>query len=420
TRLLRARLAWPKLTPSAARGMSEDSGRGAAPEARGDQQLAFDLCWTLCRALPLPTAPAGAAAALADELLRRAARLGDSKRLSRALSLDLGYRAREGWARKSEIARSAARALALAAELGEERLEAWAEIMTGEAWMLLGSWRRARLALERSEQILRARPEAEWERRRAEDLRLALLMKTGGAGREIDPLLARAPEAIQRRYGWWRELCGDRPGRALDALGPSAGAESATVSYQRLVAETEIAIYRGDTYRAWHALEERWGARVEPSLEASEMLRVEAWHLRGRAALAALAQRPEGTDAPGLGKEADRAARALERIGSPWSGAAALLVRSGLESFRHEQRYGALERLQRAEARLGGLEMAQHAEAARLQRAALKPSAVSPERRERATRKFAELGVVEAQRMADLLAPGGWRVDLPTGRGAVD
>ncbi|MEM1179985.1 MAG: ATP-binding protein [Acidobacteriota bacterium] len=394
----------------------------AGRRATGDPEslLSVDVAWTLCRGLRI-VAP-GRAEELSREHLARSLRSGDRNRRCRALSLETAHQAYGGWRRRARVEKLGHRAITLARQLDEPRMRGLAEVMAGEAWLLLGEWRRALSAIDRGLLILESEcPEAWWERRVALFQQLRCLAMLGKLG-DISHLLGecrrsetvnRAPflrHSLESRFGWLVERAEDRPREAVRILEERRKAPdfSSQPSYWQLYGEVEVAIYRGDVHYAWHHLDEFWATVVQPRLVDIEFLRIEAWHQRARAALAALAMRPHGHGALELRRAAAGAMEVLEKISSPWSDAVALLVRGGLESFS-DDRYGAAATLQRAESRLDHLDMTLHVQAARRQRALLVPSAVASDRLADADRRIAELGVATPERMANLVVPGFWQ-----------
>ncbi|MEO1083928.1 MAG: hypothetical protein AAFY88_06775, partial [Acidobacteriota bacterium] len=392
------------------------------PASKANDRLAVDVAWTLCRGLRI-VAP-GRAEELSREHLARSLRSGEGFHKCRALALETAHQAYGGWRRRSRVEKLGRRAITLARQLDQPRERGLAEVMAGEAWLLLGEWRRALSAIDRGLLILESEcPEAWWERRVAlfQQLRcLAMLGKLGDIARLLDECrgsetVNRAPflrHSLDSRFGWLAELAGDRPREALRILEERRRAPdfSAQPSYWQLYGEIEIAIYRGDVHYAWEHLQEFWQPVVLPRTAGIEFLRIEAWHQRARAALAALAMRPHGHGAPEQRRAAEGALAVLEKISSPWSDAVALLVRAALESFS-DDRYGAAATLQRAESRLDHLDMTLVVQAARRQRALLIPSAVADDRLADADRRIGELGVAAAERMANLLVPGHWAPD---------
>jgi hypothetical protein len=112
-----------------------------------------------------------------------------------------------------------------------------------------------------------------------------------------------------------------------------------------LLAETQIDLYQGEGVRALDRMHDAW-----PQLKASLLLqvqltRLEAWHLRARAALRA-AEVATGSTRTDLLEAAERDAGRIERERMPWSDPLAALLRAGVAAARGQ--------VERAEGLLAG------------------------------------------------------------------
>jgi hypothetical protein len=145
--------------------------------------------------------------------------------------------------------------------------------------------------------------------------------------------------------------------------------------YNHFVGQMHIALYGGDGAAAWRLLEERWPVITRSLIQRVQYVRVEALHLRGRAALAAAAcgsasgghsrYRPDS-----YLKIVDGCARRIEQEKMPWAEPLARLLRGGAAYLRCD-RDAAVARLVEAEAGFTSAEMALYAAAARLRRGQL-------------------------------------------------
>lgn len=410
-------------------GAAAPADTPAAGEWSEDQGL--DLCFTLCRGLRLEHPRRWQE--LSREHLLRALRRGDPMGISRALALETTYLAYDGRKRRATIERQAERAVGLARQVHSAEALAFAQSMVGQAWALLGEWRRALATLDRAQALLESDcPEAWWERRSVLFVQLRSLAMMGRLT-EIGHTLRRVgggdphqgpffTQALEQRFGWLDDLANHRVrearrrvekidlpeasnSRIMEAL------DGASITrYWQLYGAVEVEIYDGHGARAWDLLDRHWSGIVAPRLADAEMLRIEAWHLRARAALAGLFdlgtdRDRESTFRPTAAHSITQADDSLDRllaIRTPWSDAAALATRAALEgAIGHREE--ALDLLRRAHLLFEHLDMALYAEACRYQHAL-----ASGERPDKVRARMEELGATDPDSMARLLVPGPW------------
>jgi hypothetical protein len=132
-------------------------------------------------------------------------------------------------------------------------------------------------------------------------------------------------------------------------------------------------------------------------------VRIEADHLRARAALAAAARQP--SDRGALVSEARRHVRRLSRQGAPWARALALPLAAAV-ALQREDRVRAVELLRAGVEALEGQRMRLFAAAARWRLGALVGGDEGSAYRAEADRFFVEQGVREPAQMVAMLAPG--------------
>lgn len=411
--------------PSGAEASRNQLGAGTRA-ATSDEEHAIDLCFTLCRGLRL--ADPRRWQELSREHLLRALRWGDPMRTSRALALEATYLAYDGRKRRAAVERQAERALVLARQVDHPEVLGFAQAMVGQAWALLGEWRRALATLDRAQTILETEcPRAWWERRTVlfSQLRtLAMMGRWSDIGHvlrqtESSDRFSQGPffaHALESRFRWVDDLARHRPNEArrrlrlVEESDDGALAEAPIPRYWQLYGAVEVEIYDGHGARAWDLLDRHWPDVVAPRLDDAEMLRAEAWHLRARTALAGLFdlgtdRDRESTFRPTAARSIVHAEEALDQllaIRAPCSDAAAFTVRAALEgAIGH--RAEAIAHLQKAATIFDHLEMAHYAHACRFQEAR-----ASSQRPDGPRARLEELGAISPDSMARLLAPGPW------------
>jgi hypothetical protein len=102
--------------------------------------------------------------------------------------------------------------------------------------------------------------------------------------------------------------------------------------YSSLLALAQIELYTGDVEVAWKHLEGQWPALAGSMLLRIQVLRLEAMHLRARAALAVSAIGGEGCEAKLT--VAEKLARRIERENMSWAKPLGRLISAGVASQR--------------------------------------------------------------------------------------
>jgi hypothetical protein len=176
--------------------------------------------------------------------------------------------------------------------------------------------------------------------------------------------------------------------------------------YYLLFAYTEVLLYMGAGSIAWRMVDSNWPAVKRSLLLHSQNLRIEAVHLRARAALAASADR--GGVAPVSKKlvsiAADQARR-LHREGSPPATAQALIVRAGVAAARGEMAQ-AIEHLTAAERACERADMNLHVAAVRRRRGQIIGGGEGASLIQQADAWMTSRDIRNPANMAALLVPG--------------
>lgn len=285
------------------------------------------------------------ALATGSRLLFEAKRLGDARRLSRALAFRAGSDAflfgRSG--RRSALQRLG-EATTLARERGGRADVAYCAAVAGTVHWARGEWSDVIRTLDeffRDEMVLHE-------------------VKPGGPTETYAYLLsalthvgefARLTRMVPPMYSAF-DLAGDRTGRSVCALGQPSLAwlvadrpeELASISravlagwgqerfltphYHALITQAYLDLYRGDVVAAFEGLQSRWAAFEASMIPRIEVVGSEMWFLRGRVALDAAAA--------GVGAAADVARQAARQVGAttlPWSPVLTLWLTEGLRQL---------------------------------------------------------------------------------------
>lgn len=131
--------------------------------------------------------------------------------------------------------------------------------------------------------------------------------------------------------------------------------------YYAMFAEAEIALYQGHYQQAWQIIEERWPLLERSQLMRVQYVRVEAWHVRARVALALAAH---SNVAEPFIKQAEKDARSIEGEKLDWANPLALTIRAGVAVLRAEKDR-ARKLLERAATGFDSVDMALYAAATR-------------------------------------------------------
>ncbi|MGH9392452.1 MAG: ATP-binding protein, partial [Vicinamibacteria bacterium] len=160
---------------------------------------------------------------------------------------------------------------------------------------------------------------------------------------------------------------------------------------------------------ALELLGSHWSRLVRSQLLHAQLPRIFAYALRARAALAAAAAGVVGSpERRRFLREAGKYTRRVEREKMQWSEGWVLLLRAGQTAETGEQN-AAIELLERAENALEIASMPQFAAAARRRRGEILGGEVGSRLLVESDRWMRSQEVSNPARLADMLAPGGWR-----------
>src|SRR6185295_9257375 len=312
--------------------------RDAAGIAEADLHR-IDVCWSVAAGLGIVDLIRGAE--FQSRHLMLALRAGEVYRVARAMAFETVQAATRGGKAVPRARRLAERTEELAQRAGHPHAIGLAIWARGLSAYLIGDWRTAADQCERAAEVLRDQcTGATWELTVANRFMLTSLMFLGEVtevSRRVPQLLTAALEQgnliaatdLRTRLNpiW---LAADDPDRARNEViaamidWPREGFH--LQHYTSLVALAQIELYTGDTEVAWKHIEGQLKPLVKSLLLRTQGIRIDAWLLRARLALASAS-----------GRERERrlriAATSADRVMNedmPWSNPLATLVHAGL------------------------------------------------------------------------------------------
>jgi len=342
--------------------------------------------------------------------------LGERSRVIRALWMEASYAANTGLP-ASYVAKLHAAMESLVDER-EPLTHAYVQSAHGCASFMRGDWADALARFESTDQVFTSRGGSVWERTSFRFFVLWSLYYLGELGeltRRVMPLHA---DAVDRgdRYAAAGTFLGLANVAHLNVHGADVTRRmirEATESwssdryylrdYYAFLAETQVDLYDGQAAAAHRRVAANWRGLNRSLLLMIPSVRIEADHLRARAALAAAARRP--SDRGALLSEARRHVRRLSRQGAPWARALALPLAAAV-ALQREDRSRAVELLRAGVDSLEGQRMRLFAAAARWRLGMLVGGDEGAAHRAEAERFFVEQQVSEPARMVAMLVPG--------------
>jgi tetratricopeptide (TPR) repeat protein len=305
----------------------------------------IDTCWAVAAGLGAVDLILGANFQSRHLLL--ALRAGEPYRVARAMAFEAAQTASRGGAARQRALQIARRAEDLAQRVGHPHaigLSIWA---SGVGAYLMGQWKKSAELCERAAEVLRDRcTGVTWELTIAHRFMLSALLYLGElaeVSRRVPALLSSALEQgnlvaatdLRTRLNLiW--LAADDPNKAraevIEALKAWPHEGFHLQHYSSLLALVQIELYTGDTEVAWKHVQGQWQALETSMLLRTQVLRLEAMHLRARAALA--------TSASGNGgnrlRLAEKLARKIQNERIAWAKPLAGLVRAAA-AYQHSE-----------------------------------------------------------------------------------
>ncbi|MEP6920242.1 MAG: protein kinase [bacterium] len=318
-----------------------------ASEIPESELFRIDICWAVAAGLGAVDLIRGADFQSRQLLL--ALKAGEPFRIARALSFEAAQSASRGGPARKRAMEIAQRAEDLAQRTGHPHaigLSIWA---TGVCAYLSGHWKTAAELCERAAEILRDQcTGVTWELSIANRFMLSAMLYLGEVAevsRRVPILLSAALEEgnvfaatdLRTRLNLvW--LAADDPdrarGEAIEALKAWPHEGFHLQHYSAMHALAQIELYTGDTEVVWKHLQGQWKGLEDSMLLRIQVLRIEAMHLRARAALATAGN--SGDNGRRL-LVAEKMARRIAGENMPWATPFAGLVRAGIANRRNEK-----------------------------------------------------------------------------------
>jgi eukaryotic-like serine/threonine-protein kinase len=288
----------------------------------------IDICWAVTAGLGFVDLIRGADFQSRHLLL--ALRAGEPHRVARALAFEAVQTATRGGTARKRHLQIAQRAEELAAKLDHPHAVGLAIWAVGGGAYLMGDWKRAAEFCGRASEILRDRcTGVAWELTTANRFMLSAMLYRGEVAeisRRVPVLLAAALDQgnlfaamdLRTRLNLiW--LAADDPTRAraevIEGLKAWSHESFHLQHYTSMHALVQIELYTGDSEVAWRHIQGQWKALEHSILLRIQILRIEAMHLRARAAIASALAEKE----PGRLAVAEKMARKIGKEKMSWA-----------------------------------------------------------------------------------------------------
>ncbi len=384
---------------------------------------AVDIAWSAASGLAMVDPIT--ASEYATRCLLTALAAGEPSRVARALCGEAIVAALQGPGGEDR----SRRALDLARDIGQRSdsllVMGLSAIAAGIGAFLRGQWKTAREWSDRAEPILAELcTGSDWELALA---RLIGLQATFFLG-DLEPLCRRVPDLVADadtrgdafastalRIGLpnltWL-LRGDEEAAARHltlAQEGRSGSQIDLFDFALLFGKANTRIYCGESKRALDSVDRRWRDWDHAPLLHVQLLRLQAWDLRGRCLLAAVADR----EAPRSALEGiDGLARSILREGAPWARPLALILQACSAQLSSQQER-AIALFGQAEDACVQCDMAFHAAIARRRLGRLLGGAAGTRLLDESAEWMAAHGVREPDRITEVFAPGTARFREP-------
>jgi len=375
----------------------------------------IDACWAV--AIGLARVDNIRAADFQTLHLLLALRAGEPFRIARALATEAGFVSTDGGRSRARAMSLVAAARTVAESIGQPDALAYASFAAGITSFYMGEFAAAREACERAERVFRERSTGlVWEVNTAQTFASSSLYYLG----DFAELARRVPERLReaRERGDLYAAADVAAGRPIvawlmeeDVSGAQQAIREAMASwsamgfhlqrYFGLFAEVQVDLYAGHGLDAWQRVSERWRALARSMVLRVQLIRLEAFHLRARCALAAAAT---AHDPAPLLRSAERDARRIAREDRPWSDPLAHLVLAAVRVARDPA--DAVELLTKAVAEFEAAHMTGFATAARRRQGELLGGTTGAELITQADAWLRSQGVRQPERFTGMLAPG--------------
>jgi serine/threonine protein kinase/tetratricopeptide (TPR) repeat protein/energy-coupling factor transporter ATP-binding protein EcfA2 len=377
----------------------------------------IDTCWSAAVGLALVNTILGQY--FRARCLLLALDAGEPHRVQRALGMEAAYSSADGGKNQKRTAEILGMTQSMARRLDHPYAIGWAQASEAAAGTLEGRWKVGYRASEEAEATFRDRcTGVTWELATMRWFSLWSLSYLGGLAELSRRIPARLHEARERgdlyavichatglaNLVWLAE---DDPetarARSREALARWSRKTFHVEHWWAMLADRQSDLYAGDVEVAYQRVNEQWRQLDDSLLLMVQLTRLEATHLRARAALALARQKPSQRKA--LCRVAEQDAARILKEKMPWSDPLAALLQAGAAATQGDR--GQCEVLLREA--VVGLErgdMPLYAAAARWQRGRVLAGDEGRALVEQAERWMGEQGIANVARMAAMLAPG--------------
>jgi eukaryotic-like serine/threonine-protein kinase len=349
--------------------------------------------------------------------LIHALKLGEPKRVCKALAREAGFLAAEGASRSEDAFRLLEKARAIARDLREPSLDAFNLGVETLMSVCTGRFSRAPEFAIQAENVRRVSGGmTQWELNPIRMFHLRAL-RFLGLMTTLDSYVAEYLYDAQKRGDLYIHtgmafafnvtwLARDDVPGALQEIHRRDWSSPASAYHvqhlHRLIAESEISLYEGSAAQRLMELRERIDGFLRSLLNRIQIMRCETQWLRGRLAVAAAV---EAADPAALLTEATDAAKRLSREKVEYASAWEMLLRAAIHARRREDD-AALAAVRDAVRRADALSLNLVAAVARLREGELLGGTDGARLVRAAEERITSLGVKKPARMAEVLAPG--------------
>jgi len=376
----------------------------------------IDVFWALTTGFGLVDVIVGAD--FGTRHLLAALRAGDTYRLVRAFTAEAAFTAAGGLPALARTRLLVDRTKVLAEKCGHPHALGLAQASEAFLHYHLGEWAPARERFRRAERIFREQcTGVAWELSNVRHFHLGCLAYLG----ELRRLAERGPALLEEASARGDLLaqtsirCGHASVLWLAHDDPEGGRRDVADAVARfsrrgfllqhfyeLASQTQFDLYAGEHRSAWARLEQRWPELERTLLLRMQRVRIEAWSLRARTALAAM----QGSSSSlALIRDAEACAHKIQREECPWGLAFVDAIRAALAHADSDDK-PAIEHLARSAKAFEALNMRLYAQAARRQLGRLIGGDRGRALIQGADVWMASEEVQDPARMADTLLPG--------------
>lgn len=381
-----------------------------------DRLAAIDAAWSAASGLAMID-PVGATEYASRSLLL-ALSAGEPFRVARALCGEAVVAAVRGAPGSARVRKALDLARDIAQRTDSLRVMGMSAISAGIAAFLQGQWKTARGWCDRAEPILAELCSgSDWE------LALSRIigLQAGFFLGDLDPLCNRVPELVvdadtrgdafastALRIGLpnlaWL-LRGDEEAAArhlTTAQEGRKGSQTDLFDFALLLGKANTRIYCGESKRALDSVERRWRALFSSPVLHTQLVRIQAWDLRARCLLAAVADRE--ADSSALHRVEDLS-RSIAREKTAWGRPLALVLGACVAQLSRQQER-AIALFGQAEDACVQCDMMFHANVARRRLGRIMGGAAGARLLDESAAWMFSGGVREPDRVAEVFAPG--------------